>query len=171
VSALRLELERARLAAAERRVTSPVAGVVGDILARPGQPIGPGEVIATVVDPDSELEVVALMPGRDRPQLKPGMTLRVELSGYRYAYQDARIESVATEVVGPTEARRYLGAQVADTMNIAGPVVVVRARLTGRTFTADDATYRYHDGMAAQAEIKVRTERVLFALMPGLKRL
>jgi multidrug resistance efflux pump len=171
VSSLRLELERARMGAAERSITSPVAGIIGDVLARPGQPIGPGDVVATIVDPDSELEVVALLPGRDRPQLQPGMVVRVELAGYRYAYQDARIESVATEVVGPTEARRYLGAQVADTVAVAGPVVVVRARLVGRSFVSDDETYRYHDGMGGQAEVKVRSERVLFALMPGLKRL
>jgi hypothetical protein len=47
----------------------------------------------------------------------------------------------------------------------------VRARLVGRTFVSDDETYRYHDGMGGTAEVKVRSERVLFALMPGLKRL
>ena len=171
VTSLRLELERARLAAAERDIVAPIPGVVGDVLARPGQPINPGDVVASLVEPDSDLEVVALMPGRDRPQLHPGMVLRLELTGYKYAYQDAKIESVATEVVGPNEARRYLGAQLADTVPLAGPVVVVRARLPGRVFVADDETYRYHDGMGGFAQVKVRSERLLFALLPGLKRL
>jgi biotin carboxyl carrier protein len=171
VTSLRLELDRARLGAAERDITATVAGVVGDVLARPGQPVAPGDVVATLVDADSELEVVALMPGRDRPQLQPGMVLRLELTGYKYAYQDATIESVATEVVGPTEARRYLGAQVADTVPLAGSVVVVRARLAAKVFAADDETYRYHDGMGGLAQVKVRSERLIFTLIPGLKRI
>jgi membrane fusion protein (multidrug efflux system) len=48
-------------------------------------------------------------------------------------------------------------------------VVRVSARLASDTFEADGRVRRYHDGMVARAEVRIRSERVLVALIPSLK--
>jgi biotin carboxyl carrier protein len=135
VARLSLELERARDALEERMVRAPVAGLVGDLRVRPGQRVEPGDVVASIVDPAGAVEVIAFPPGSDRPRLAPGQRVRLELAGYRAAYQDLTVERVAAEAMGPEEARRYLG-RVAGDVELRGPVVLVRARL-GRAFVAD----------------------------------
>jgi membrane fusion protein (multidrug efflux system) len=99
------------------------------------------------------------------------MRVRVELSGYRYAYQELTVDAVASDVIGPSEARRYLGPQVGDALQIGGPVVLVRARLPRDEFVAGGQRYRYHDGMDGVAEVRLRSEPILHTLIPGLGRL
>ena len=167
----RQELHAARAALEERLVRSPGRGVVTEVRARPGQRVEPGDLVAAMVDGESPLEVIALLPGSDRPQLAAGMTMRVEISGYRYAYQSLLIDSVSADVLGPAEARRVLGPQVKESVSLGGPVVLVRGRLAGAEVAIDGERYRLHDGMVGTAMVQVRSERVLFALIPGLRRL
>ena len=168
---LRLERDGARTALEERLVRSTTSGVVTDIRVRPGQLIAPGDIVAAIDAGEGGLEVFALLPGEDRPQLSPGMSLRLELAGYRYTYQSVEIESVSSDVISPNEARRVLGAEVADSLPLAGPVVVVRGRLAGTDFEVDGRTFHYHDGMLGLAEVRIRSERIIFALIPGARRL
>ncbi|MCA9676499.1 MAG: HlyD family secretion protein, partial [Myxococcales bacterium] len=144
-------------------------GVIGDVRVRAGQRIEPGDVVASIVDAGSAVEVVAFLPGGDRPRLAPGQKMRLELDGYRYAYQELVVEVVATEALGPEEARRYLG-RIGESVPLRGPVVLVRARLPDE-FVADGVPYRYIDGMGGTVEIEVESERVIDALIPGLRRL
>lgn len=146
-------------------------GVINDVRVRVGQSLSPGEIVATLSDPRSGFSVVALLPGSSRPQIKPGGPLRLELTGYRYAYQRLRIETVRDEIIGPVEARRYLGSDVADALPLTGPVVLVRARLPGETFLAEERHYHLFDGMLGVAEAAVRSERILYLLVPALKSL
>jgi multidrug resistance efflux pump len=171
VRQLRQVRDAARTALEERVVRSAVPGVVTDVRVRVGQHIEPGETIASMVDGDGPLEVIALLPGSDRPQLVPGMAVRLEIAGYRYAYQTLYIDSVSSDVIGPSAARRVLGSEVSESLAVTGAVVLVRGRLPQRTFTVDDVTYRFHDGMQGTAAVGVRSERILFALAPGLRRL
>jgi multidrug efflux pump subunit AcrA (membrane-fusion protein) len=169
VRSLRLQLEQTRTALDERAIRAPSAGVVSDLRVRPGQHVEPGQTAATLVEGAGGLEVIALLPGEDRPQLSAGMPLRLELVGYRYAYQSLIIDSVSPDVLAPSEAVRVVGPEVAA-LQLAGPVVVVRGRLASKDFVADDRTYHYHDGMLATAEVRVRSEPIIFAILPGLKR-
>ncbi len=167
---VRASLDAARGSLEERLVRATTAGVVGDVRIRAGQHIAPGDIVASVFEGTQALEVIALMPGEDRPQLAPGMTIRLELTGYRYAYQSVVISSVSSDVIGPAEARRVLGSEVSETMPLAGSVVVVRGTLASPEFTLDGQAFRYHDGMVGTAEVRVRSEPVVFALMPGTRR-
>ena len=167
--ALRQQLEQARNALDERSIIAPVAGAISDLRVRPGQHVEPGDIAASIIDGDAKLEVVALLPGEDRPELARGMSLRLEVAGYRHAYQTLIIESVSSEVIGPNEARRVLGAEVAESMQLRGPVVLVRGRLAGSGFESDGQTFHYHDGMLGTAEVRVREERIIYAIVPGLR--
>jgi hypothetical protein len=78
---------------------------------------------------------------------------------------------VSPDVISPAEARRVLGAEVADGLAIAGPVVLVRGRLSSAEFVVDGRALAYHDGMQGLAEVRVDVESVAVALVPGLRRL
>ncbi len=166
---LRASRELARSNLAERELRSPAAGVVSDIRVRVGQHIAPGQSLLSIGRGEERPVVIAFLPGEDRPLLKRGMPLRLEIQGYRYAYQKLTIDSVGDEVVGPTEARRYLGDEIADAVQFTGPVVRVEAHLNSPTFEAEGKVRRYHDGMLANAEVRTRSERVLVTLIPALK--
>ncbi|MCG8420052.1 MAG: HlyD family efflux transporter periplasmic adaptor subunit [Proteobacteria bacterium] len=171
VRTLRTSVASARTRLEQRIVRAPRPGTISDVRIRPGQHLVPGDLVVSLVDDDTALTVVALLPGKDRPQLKPGMSLRMELSGYRYAYQSLVIESVDDEIIGPAEARRYLGGRIADGIAITGPVVVVEAQLPQDTFEADAHIYRYHDGMQGTVEALIGQKSVATVLIPQLDRL
>jgi multidrug efflux pump subunit AcrA (membrane-fusion protein) len=166
---LRAERELARSNLAERELRAPAAGVVSDIRVRVGQHISPGQSLLSIGRGQERPMVVAFLPGEDLPLLKRGMPLRLEVQGYRYAYQQLTVDSVEGQVVGPAEARRYLGDEIADAVQFTGPVVKVEAHLNSPTFEAEGKVRRYHDGMLAQAEVRTRSERVLVTLIPALK--
>jgi membrane fusion protein (multidrug efflux system) len=168
---LRQSRDAARAALEERVVRAASSGEVADVRVHPGQHLNPGDIVASLLEGSSGLEIIALLPGEDRPQLASGMAIRLELHGYQYAYQSLVIDSVSPDVIGPTEARRVLGPGVADSMQLGGPVALVRGRLGQDVFEADGRTFGYHDGMLGVVDVRVREERILFTLLPWLKRL
>ena len=171
VRTLHADLDRARAALETRTVRASAAGIISDVRVRPGQHVTSGDILMSIGEAEGDLYITVLLPGGDRPQLASGMALRFEISGYRYAYQRLTIDSVASEVIGPAEARRFLGPQIGDVPAIDGPVVLVRAPLPGREFEADGRRYQYHDGMLGIAHVQVSSQSILRTLVPGLERL
>lgn len=135
----------------------------------PGQPLALGQPVLSIVDGSGLPSLVALVPGQYLPQLKPGMNVRLELTGYPFLYQWLTLETVAEEVTGPAEARRLLGPSASDAVEITGPVALVTARLPAADFVVGDETYPYRDGMLGRAEIRTRSEPLLLSLVPGLR--
>jgi membrane fusion protein (multidrug efflux system) len=167
---LRSELQAAVTRREQRLVRSPRSAVVGDVRVRPGQAVAPGDIVASLVTDPDELSVLAVLPGADRPMLAPGMSLRLQIQGYPHAYADLTVDAVGDEIVGPAEVKRMLGP-VAESLAIPGSAVVVRGRLPSTTFVADDHTYGFHDGMPAIGHVRLRRQRILEVLVPGLDAL
>jgi membrane fusion protein (multidrug efflux system) len=163
--------QRAQVRADARVVRAAHDGVVSDVRVRAGNALLPGDHILTLVAPGAEPIVIAFLPGQDRPRLRTGMTLQVDLRGYNKVREPAVIVEVGTEVIGPTEARRTVGAQVADSLKLEGPVVIVRARLPARTFVADNHRYHFHDGMVGTGEVEVESKPFVVTLIPSLEKL
>ncbi len=162
----------AEAALEQRVIRSPHDGVVTDVGATVGQHVDAGDAVMAVVDDhEAALEVVAFLPGGDRPQIEVGMPLRLELTGFDYAYQDVVVESITEGIVGPAEAKRMLGAQLADTLPLGGGLVMVRASLPTTSFTSGDRTFGYHDGMGGVAEVRMRDQTILEVLIPGFEEL
>lgn len=168
LGSLRAERERAL----ERlTIRAKHAGTVSDVRVTPGQTVVPGQTLVSVARGEGELSVIALLPGGDRPLLRAGMPLRLQITGQRQATQELEVGSVSSEVVGPAEAAGLLGAQLADSVPVSGPVVVVRAKLASRTFEVDGESYQFHHGMQGLAEAQLRSESILATLIPALKEL
>ena len=171
LSTLRAQKQLAEARLEARSIRAPPAGVVSDLRARPSQHLLPGQAIMSLTAEDPDLSVVTLFPGHFRPLIQPGMALRLELQGYRFAYQYLVVETVGEEVLGPGEARRFLGSGIGDAVPLSGPVVFVHARLPSKSFESDGKIYDFHDGLQGTAEIEVRRDRILSTLIPGLKAL
>jgi membrane fusion protein (multidrug efflux system) len=171
MSTLRAQRELAEAHVAQKLVRAPRAGVVNDVRIRPGEHIAVGELIVALLPDEARLSLLCLLPGRYRPMLRPGTPLRFELNGYRSEYHELTIDSISDEIVGPAEARRYLGADIADSVAIDEPVVLVRALLPSAQFVSEGESFRYFDGLHAEAQVRVRTHPIIFAILPALKAL
>jgi membrane fusion protein (multidrug efflux system) len=169
VATLTSERDLARAHLDELTLRAPRDGIVGDVRVREGERLAAGDLVLTLWDSDAPRTVIAMLPGHYQPQLHPGASMRFELSGYRHAYQELTIERVGGQVVGPGEARRYLGAAIADAVTVEGPVVLVEATVPGGEIQVDGNTLPLRHGMTGTAEARVRKESLLFALVPGLR--
>jgi multidrug efflux pump subunit AcrA (membrane-fusion protein) len=169
LATIRAQVETAEKRLTARTVFAPCAGIVRDLRIRPQQLVAPGELLVTLVGADDMLSVLAIFPRQYRPCLAQGSPVRLELTGFHYAYQRLTIVAVSNEVVGPHEVRRFLGQDVADAVTLQGSQVIVQAPVPARTFHAAGRWHTYHDGMPGTAEVRVRLERLVFALVPGLK--
>jgi membrane fusion protein (multidrug efflux system) len=125
----------------------------------------------TLLGEQSGARLTALLPGRYRPLLGRDMRLRFIPDGFPRVVLHLRIERVGDQVIGPSEALRFLGRDLADTVPLQGPVVLVHARLPSRSFESEGVRYNFHHGMLGQAECAVRRESIAFALIPGLRSL
>ncbi|CAM3113759.1 HlyD family efflux transporter periplasmic adaptor subunit [Corallococcus sp. ZKHCc1 1396] len=171
LSSVRASMELAEAQLETRALRAPHDGIVTDVRVKAGHFLTPGVSVLSIIPEDAAPLLLALFPGSWRPQLLPGMTMRIELDGFRYEYQDVVIEQVGDQIIGPTEARRYLGPELSDALKLEGSIVLVRARLPARTFVRDGRTFTFFDGMPVRAEARVRTESILLTLVPGIKEL
>jgi membrane fusion protein (multidrug efflux system) len=171
LSTLRAEKELAEFQLDQRVVRAPQAGVVSDVRIRRGQHLSEGETVVSLVREDSPLEIIAMLPGGARPLLSKGGKLRLELNGFPYQYQELTIDDVGDELVGPGEVQRYLGPELAESVTVNGAVVLVRAHAPSRFFEADGKRLAYFDGMVGSAHARVKSERIVTTIIPGLKAL
>lgn len=171
------QLRPARAAAAALlarcTVRAPHAGVVADLQVRPSEFLSAGEPLLALTPnspPHAAPAVLAWLPAVHLPQLKVGTKLNFEPLGYRHQSVSAVIEQVSAAAVGPQMARRRLGAALADTVPLAGPLVQVRARLSSTHLPVDDREYTLSHGMAGTAIVSLYTEPLMFRLFPWLRK-
>jgi multidrug resistance efflux pump len=169
LTSLQAQKELAAAKLEELSLRAPRAGVVGDIRIRPSQLLRAGDVVLTLLGEETDCSIMAMLPAHYRPQLQPGMSIRFEVTGYRYAYQEMRIESVSAQIIGPNEVQKFLGQEIADTVKVTGPLVLVSARPPSCTFEVDGEQFHYYHGMNGTAEARVRAESILVALVPSLR--
>lgn len=163
------DLALARVAAHEIRAVQ--SGVVTDVRIRVGQAVAAGDAIATLEQPGGGATLVAFLPGELRPMLAPGARGELELDGFARRFVEVTIDEIGSEVIGAAEVARFLGPERADAVQVAGPVVVVRARLDERAIEVDGREYAVFDGMVGRLELRVRSKNILVTVVPGLREL
>lgn len=169
LASLRAQLEQSRSRLAERVIKAPRDGLLNELRARENQFLTAGEIVATLTQDNAEAWAVVLVPGQYRPLLKPGLPLRLELTGFPYVYQTLEVASVSDELVGPAEVQRYLGPGLRDVFSLEGAQVVVKARLPGNTFQFDGRSYNYYTGLPGNAWVKVRARNGWVTVLPVLE--
>ncbi|HTE52779.1 MAG TPA: HlyD family efflux transporter periplasmic adaptor subunit [Kofleriaceae bacterium] len=151
-------------------VRAPIAGRLGELDVRRGQSVATGKRLAAVVEPRSDLTLIALMPGPQRSLLRPGAALRVELSGDPHGHHDVVIERLGDRLLGPEEANRLLGGRASVAVG-AGSYVLVRSRLPAVGYRGRGVDPGDCDGMTGTARVHVGSRPVLLAIVPGLAQL
>ena len=130
-----LELGRARnhrealaFTLAQSELRSPVAGSLEAVLAKKGDLVTAGQVVARVVPEQAELAATVFLAERHRAHLKPGNAVRLELAQYPYAEHGTlrgRIRRIAEDLATPSEIRDVLGEHA----DLAAPAVRVEIAL------------------------------------------
>lgn len=167
------QAKRAEDALAQRSVRAPIDGTVSDVRIRSGVSLEFGAPILTIVEPGTEPEIWAFLPGSDRPRLHAGQTLQIDLLGFEKTREQAKIYSVGRDATGAAELRRSLGAELADSLKLptdGGSFVLVKAKLPKASFRAKGQTYHFHQGMPAKTEVRVESKRFIVTLLPSLEK-
>jgi multidrug efflux pump subunit AcrA (membrane-fusion protein) len=163
--------KRSQAGVDQRSVRAEQDGTVSDIRVRLGQLLQPGSHILTLVEPGTLPQVWAFLPGSDRPRLREGQELQVDLVGFTKSRERARITQVGREVIGAVAARRYLGDEIADAAKLAeGSYVLVKAQLTSPTFKAKGRTMWFYTGLTVKTEVRVERKRFIVTLLPSLEK-
>ncbi|MET0387230.1 MAG: HlyD family efflux transporter periplasmic adaptor subunit [Polyangiales bacterium] len=167
---LRSRRELAEERRARRVLRAPHDGLVGDVRVREGQLVEPGLRMIDLQGAATSATVTALLPGRYRPLLHAGDTLRFEADGFHALTHELTVQRVGEQIVGPAEAARFVGRDLADAFSISGPVVLVQASLPNTSFRHDGQRYEFSSGMFGKAETVVRNEPLAYAFVPSLKQ-
>ena len=171
IPVLAAQAAEARARVEAKAIRAPRAGRVHDMRVRVGQGIAVGSELATIATEGSGATVTAALPARFRPRLAPGQTLRLSFPGIAHAHRDVLVEAVSDESLGPSEARRVFGPELADALPLDAPVVLVRGSVDTLWVEGGDERFRIHDGMLAEATVTMNRERIIFVLLPGLRRM
>lgn len=169
MASLRSRRDLARANLDRQTLRAPYAATVGDVRVRSGQLVEPGMPLLTLLGDSAGAQLTALLPGRYRPLLGKGKRLRFVADGFPRALHELTIERVGDQVVAPAEALRFMGRDASESVALDGPVVLVHARLPGRVFASEGASYRFHHGMQGRAETAVRSDSIAFTFVPGLR--
>jgi multidrug resistance efflux pump len=156
-----------------RTVRAPRDGVVTNLHAKEGVAVQLGSYVMQITDENSEIEVLAFLPGKDGPRVREKMELQLELDGYKKARALGSITHVQADAVSGTEAAKLAGDMLVESVAKelqSGQWITVRARLPARTFKTEHRTYHYHHGMHANAEVKVLSKPFLVTLLPALEK-
>ncbi|MGN6105375.1 MAG: efflux RND transporter periplasmic adaptor subunit [Kofleriaceae bacterium] len=168
------QMERAQATEEQRLVRAPVDGTVSDVRVAIGTQLNPGDSMMTIVAPGTDPEVVAFLPGKDRPRLRNDMEMQVELSGFTKGREHVKLTSISTEIVSGEEImRQILGPKLAESFRQlnGGTWVIVKGRLPSRTFRADNETHFYYHGLTARTEVKIKDKPFLLTLLPALEKI
>lgn len=84
-------------------VTAPLSGVVSKRHVQPGEKVGFDAPLVTVVDL-RDMELQALIPAVDIPEIKPGMTVSLIVDGFGERKFTGRIERIAPSTEAGTRA-------------------------------------------------------------------
>lgn len=168
LSSLAAELTGLRARIARKRIHATAAGRVGDIRIRQGLALNEGDAVLSIHPRDQRLTILALLPGAQRPLLAAGQPVQLELSGHRGSRTFGRVVRIAGQVIGPAEARRFLGPDIADGIELPTTVALAWVEIDSATFRAASLDLPLHEGMQATASVRTGRCRLYRLLIPGL---
>jgi biotin carboxyl carrier protein len=157
-----------------RTIRAPRDGVVANLHVKEGVPVQLGSYVMQITDENSEIEVLAFLPGKDGPRIRSTMKVQLDLDGYTNAHPTGQITQIQSDAVSGQEAAKLggemLGETIAKDLQTAPTWIAVRARLPARTFKSGHNLYHFHHGMHAKVEVKILSKPFLVTLLPVLEK-
>jgi membrane fusion protein (multidrug efflux system) len=157
-----------------RTIRAPRDGVVTNVHIKEGVAVQPGSYVMQITDENSEIEVLAFLPGKDGPRIRDTMKVQLDLDGYTNAHPVAAITHIQSDAVSAQEAAKLGGEMLAETISKdlqTGPTwIAVRGRLPAHTFKTGHNTYHYHHGMHAKVEVKILSKPFMVTLLPAIEK-
>lgn len=98
----------------QTEIFAPVDGFLEALVARPGDVVQPGQTLAKLIPDHSQLQVVAFIAEKDRPYVRPGNLVNLELEAYPFAQHGTlrgRVLRIGSDLVSPYEVREALGEE------------------------------------------------------------
>ncbi|MFT3696207.1 MAG: HlyD family efflux transporter periplasmic adaptor subunit [Kofleriaceae bacterium] len=158
----------------QRYVYATADGTVSDIHTDEGKAVQPGQELMRIIKPGTKPEILAFLPSTDRPRVKQHeMKLQVGVEGFKLKRPRLAIDSISEDVVGPSDIRRMVGQEVADTLKLPNEGVsfmVVKGTFDSDKFKSGHKIYELHDGMPAKVEIEIDTKPFLAEVFPLFDR-
>jgi len=129
VKSMEAQVQLARNALKDAVATAPLSGIVAKRHVQPGEKVAVEAPLVTVVDL-KELEVQALVPAIDVPELKIGMPVELNVDGYGERRFTGRIERINPSTEPGTRAILvYVGLQNPDALLKSGMFATGRIAL------------------------------------------
>lgn len=145
---------------AERKtiIKSPVDGVVSSILVYPGQTVGSGSSLATVVPKDAPLEAELLVATSAVGFVRPGSTVAVHYQAFpfqKFGVHRGKVKSISMNALSPAEITELTGLNSATE-----PMYRVRASLHEQTIQVYGRERKLTAGMAISGGIMLDKRRI-----------
>ncbi len=168
---LRAERRRLRSKLEERVIRADRDGVVGVVWARVGQQIEPGQPVVAIDAGQARPSIDIVVPAHHRPKLAVGQPIRLTLDGYARIGDRLTLSAIGNDTVSPGEDRKLVDQALGEIARSTGPSILASASLPSESFTVGDRRFRFHDGMKGQCDIRIGSERIIFALFPALRNM
>lgn len=153
------EVKKAEDKAALTTLMSPIDGVVAQLKVHTiGAVVRPADPIMVIVPRDSDLMVEAMVLNRDAGFIREGQSVEVKLEAFpftRYGIVPGKIERISRDSVQDEKLGLVFPAQVS---------------LSRSAINVDGKAVKLEPGLAATAEIKTGTRRIIEYLLSPLAR-
>lgn len=166
---LRIKRDSLVFAIAQTRVTAPEAGLVEGLHVRPGDMVNANQTIGRLLTGGGTPRAYALLSERDRAQIEPGDTVRLEFDQYpvaEWGVLKATILRIGESPASLTELREVFGE---NAKNEGGGSYLVEMSLSeGQARPL--ARQPMQSGMGFQARYTLRRQRPITFLLEPLRR-
>ena len=129
-------------------ITAPGGGIVSGLTVRAGEDVAAGDVVMTLLAPESRLEARLFLHPDNAGMIAVGQTVEMQFKAYPHQFFGTRtavVTSISTVALPP--------AEIDADVPLAGPAFVVRARLQQAAIEAAGRTWLLPPGTSFQADL------------------
>ena len=152
----------------QTEILAPVDGFLDAMVARHGDVVQAGQTVAKLIPEGSPLQAVVFLPEKDRPDVRLGATVDLELDAYPFAEfgtLKGRVLRIGSALVSPYEVQEVMGEGAK--LDVPSYRVDIEL-LPDRSLRAQGIALR--PGMQLQARFILRKQRLIVLVLAPLRR-
>ena len=168
VSAAQNKRDALALAMQQSVIQAPEDGTVEALVARVGETVQAGQILAKVIPVDAPLQVVSFLAEKDRAFAKAGDEVELELDQLphaEYGTLRAKVIRIGNDLASPSEIRDALG----DGQRLEAPCYRVELAVTD-AHAAEAAGVKLRTGTLLNARFTLRRQKLITLVLSPLKK-